>query len=61
MQYDAKNHPSLNQIWTKRWDNVGCSATHPTAKYTIKQPLPLSQNSQVEAEVNRESDAPQLA
>ena len=60
-QYDAKSHPFLSQIWTKRWDNVGCVTTHPTPKYTIKQPLPPSQKSQVEAEVHRESDAPQLA
>jgi hypothetical protein len=29
-QYDAKSYPFLRQIWTKRWDNVGCVATHPT-------------------------------
>jgi hypothetical protein len=57
-QYDEKSYPFLNQIWTKRWDNVGCVVTHPTETFPIKQPLPPSQNSQVEAEAHPVSDAP---
>ena len=60
-QYDDKNQPFLHKIWTKRWDNVGCMATHPTDRYLLKPQSPLSQNQPVQPAAILASDAPQLA
>lgn len=56
-QYDEKSYPFLNQIWTKRWENIGCVTTHPTERFQIKQPLPPFQKPPLEAEALPVSDA----